>query len=461
MNKNLKASAWYLFGNLFDKAIAFLTIPIFTRLLTTTEYGIVNTYISYVTILSIILGLSMETSIQTAYHEFENDMKSYISTIILGAGLFSTVLGVFALLGAEMLHIHASMVLIVLAIVQGYMTFVLNASKMYYMMQVSYIKRVILMSVPHTLIAFLSVWGITLLSDNKHMGRIIPYALVIAVFGLAVSITFLLQAKTKFRKKYIKYALVYSLPIVFHALSLQILSQFDKIMLTSLRSAAETGVYSLVFNVGLVSQVFTNAFDNAWLPWFQRKVNEGNRSDAINRNARKLMLVVAVIVSGLVLVAPEIIKVLATEEYWSGIPMVIPIVLASYVMFLYTLEVHTEYSYKRTKQIPVYTLIAAGSNIVLNYIFIPRYGAVAAAYTSLAAYAISFVLHYRAAHLCNEEILPIGLFIKPTAAVLIASVIMYFFMDCWMLRWALSLWIAIAFLAYIKKADLIHTMLAD
>ena len=65
MNKNVKASSWYLIGNLFDKAIAFLTIPIFTRLLSTTDYGIENTYISYVTILTIVLGLSMESSIQS------------------------------------------------------------------------------------------------------------------------------------------------------------------------------------------------------------------------------------------------------------------------------------------------------------------------------------------------------------------------------------------------------------
>ena len=51
MNKKktlLKASSLYFLGNIFDKAIAFITIPIFTRLLSTEDYGIIGTYLSKV-----------------------------------------------------------------------------------------------------------------------------------------------------------------------------------------------------------------------------------------------------------------------------------------------------------------------------------------------------------------------------------------------------------------------------
>lgn len=80
-NHNTKAGFFYLFGNLFNKAIAFITIPIFTRLMSTSDYGIVNTYMSWVTILSVIVGLSLGNSIRNAHVDYKNDMDGYLSSI--------------------------------------------------------------------------------------------------------------------------------------------------------------------------------------------------------------------------------------------------------------------------------------------------------------------------------------------------------------------------------------------
>jgi O-antigen/teichoic acid export membrane protein len=81
-NRNAKAGSLYLIGNLFNKAIAFLTIPIFTRLLTTSEYGIVSTYLSYVTICSVIVSLSLGTSLRAAYVDYKTDIDAYLSSVM-------------------------------------------------------------------------------------------------------------------------------------------------------------------------------------------------------------------------------------------------------------------------------------------------------------------------------------------------------------------------------------------
>lgn len=62
------------------------------------------------------------------------------------------------------------------------------------------------------------------------------------------------------------------------------------------------------------------------------------------------------------------------------------------MIFAYSLYVNIEHYYKKTPYITVNTIIAAASNIVLNFIFIPRYGYIAAAYTTLASYFISFCI---------------------------------------------------------------------
>ena len=49
------------------------------------------------------------------------------------------------------------------------------------------------------------------------------------------------------------------------------------------------------------------------------------------------------------LVAPEILQIMASEQYWSGKPIIFPVVVASYIMFLYDLAVNVEYQCKATK----------------------------------------------------------------------------------------------------------------
>ena len=70
-----KASFCYLVGNFFNKGLAFLTIPIFTRLLSTTDYGLINTYSSWGGIVIMFIGLSLQMGIRTAFIDYCNNVK--------------------------------------------------------------------------------------------------------------------------------------------------------------------------------------------------------------------------------------------------------------------------------------------------------------------------------------------------------------------------------------------------
>lgn len=79
--KILKAGTLYFIGNIFDKAVAFITVPIFTRMLSTSDYGVTTTYLSWVSILTVIITLSLGNSIRTAVVDFESDKDGYLSSI--------------------------------------------------------------------------------------------------------------------------------------------------------------------------------------------------------------------------------------------------------------------------------------------------------------------------------------------------------------------------------------------
>ncbi|WP_193434645.1 polysaccharide biosynthesis C-terminal domain-containing protein, partial [Streptococcus suis] len=68
------------------------------------------------------------------------------------------------------------------------------------------------------------------------------------------------------------------------------------------------------------------------------------------------------------------------------------------------------------------TIIVAALNIVLNYVFIPQYGAVAASYSSLASYIVLFVLHYVKARQLDSDIFSIKLYVFPVLLMLVSTV---------------------------------------
>ena len=76
-----KTGTYYLVGNLFNKGIAFLTIIIYTRILTAYDYGIINTFSSWVGILSMILGMSLQNSIRVAFVDFKEKIDDLVDNL--------------------------------------------------------------------------------------------------------------------------------------------------------------------------------------------------------------------------------------------------------------------------------------------------------------------------------------------------------------------------------------------
>ena len=70
-----KASTCYLIGNVFNKGIAFLTVPIFTRILSTSDYGIVTTYNSWIGIVTMLLGFALHMAIRSSFINMDHTVK--------------------------------------------------------------------------------------------------------------------------------------------------------------------------------------------------------------------------------------------------------------------------------------------------------------------------------------------------------------------------------------------------
>ena len=71
----VKAGLWYTIGNIALKGCAFLTLPVFTRLLSTSDFGVYNAYIAYEQIFTAILGVGF-TNNKNAKLDFKENFKN-------------------------------------------------------------------------------------------------------------------------------------------------------------------------------------------------------------------------------------------------------------------------------------------------------------------------------------------------------------------------------------------------
>lgn len=432
-SKLAKAGSLYMIGEVFNKAISLLLIPIITRMLSTSEYGIVNTYLSWVSIFTVFIGLSLGTSFRSAVKDYKDQIVKYESSLF-SLSFFVAVIFSLLILGlSQIIDFKMSFVMIICCIVHSYMHYIMNSICIKYMMEFKYVQRTLLLSVPNLITAILSIVLIHFMTYEKYWGRILPYVFVYTIVAVPILFSSLAKGHTFFNKEYWIYALKYSIPLVFHSLSVVVLSSSDRIMISNMRNSSEAGIYSLVYNLSMAVTVVQSTLESIWIPWFTKQLSL-NKKQLVNKMVRYYIEVVSVFVCVILLISPELIKVIAPSSYWNGIVLTIPIVLASFVIFLYSISVDLEYYYKTTKYIAVNTAIAASVNLVLNFLLIPKYGANAAAYTTVFAYSVSFLLHYFKARNLDNELYPFIKYVPSIIGVVLVSVICYYLIDCFRIR---------------------------
>lgn len=397
-NKAMKAGIGYTIGNILIKGINFLTLPLFSRLMSPSEFGVFNLFISYDAIISILISLAMHTSLRNAKYKFENKIDNYISSISILYFINSLILLFLILIFRNSISniTGFNLPVLILLIVNGFGSAIFSLYNAKLSLEYSYKKYLILAglnSIGNIILSLLLIT--TVFNYDKSIGRITGVSAVI--FILSISILYIQYKKSKpvFNKEYWKFSLSYSLPLVPHGISQTLLSQFDKMMIASLVNNVATGIYSLASNVRLIYTVIIDSISNVWWTWFYEQMNDklNNKEEKLQKGSIALSLLFMIPTIGGLALSREIILILGGKEYIDASYLVVPMVVDAFVVFLYTLVVSSEYYLKKTFYVSLGTLIAAIINCITNVIFIKMFGYIAAAYTTLFSYLIYLIIH--------------------------------------------------------------------
>ena len=459
MNKKVvKAGIGYTVGNYLLKGLTFFTLPIYARMLSTEDFGYYSVFLSYETILFIVLGFAIHSSYKSAKYRFD-DQKGYSyanyvsSTMILlctSTFIWLLAVNIFSksfsrLLGLDRLSLN----LLVLLSFSTAVISCFNADASLNYKYNSYLLVSGINAISNTILSIILI--LTLFQKNRYMGRVLGTLVPILCLAVLIVIKYIGLARPNRINEYLKWGLRYSFPIIFHGISQVILGQFDRIMIKSIQNVAVSGIYSFAYNIFTVVQVTANSLDSVWSTWAFERLNVQDYK-SIRKYSNYYVLGMFIFFICIMLVSPELILFLGSKKYTDARYVVIPIICAGYFTFLYTLPSVIEYYYEKTKYMAVSTIMAAVINIGLNAYFIRKYGYVAAAYTTLFTYILYFLLH-----LIISKII-IGKFIFSTKYLLVTSIVVIvmnflciILIDMWIIRWGLTLILVIVSLVFEER----------
>lgn len=395
-SKAVKAGIGYTIGNYLIKGLTFLTIPIFSRLLSTVDYGIYNTFAAYEAIGFVLIGMVLHGSYKKAKYELEQGYNGYVSSslllIVINAVIGLLIFNVFGdVLGDALGLDRISLNMLILFC---FATAIITCYNSYLGIEYQYKSFVI--------VAFINAVGniglsilliVSVFNENRYMGRIV--GTVIPSLLISIYIIYVLWKKQRPQNivQNAKWGLSYSLPLVPHGISQVVLTQFDRIMIKKIVGDSEAGIYSFAYNIFTIVSVTTTSLGAVWEPWFFEKMN-GKDYTSIRRVSSLYAAGMLIFSAVMMLLSPEMIYILGPAEYHDAVYSVVPIVAGGYFAFLYTIPSMIEYFYSKTKFIAIGTVGAAVLNIILNLICINQFGYVAAAYTTLVSYLAYFIFHY-------------------------------------------------------------------
>ena len=210
--------------------------------------------------------------------------------------------------------------------------------------------------------------------------------LSVIVISAILWIKLYVKGRTVINIKYWKYSLKLSLPLIGYAFAAQILNVSDRMMISKMVGNDAVGIYSTLYTVSSISLLVWSAINSSFIPYLYQNIEK--KENKIKELSLALMGAYAIIAVMLTFLAPEIVKILATKEYYEAIYIMPPIAAGVFLTSVSNMYSNLLIYHKKTNYIMYSSIIAAIVNLILNYICIKTFGYMAAAYTTLIAYIV-------------------------------------------------------------------------
>ncbi len=395
-------SILYTLSTVLTRGISFILLPVYTRLLSPEEFGLLDYFVALGTIASIVITLEIMQGLARYIPdclEDENKRRGYASTcmwFVLGAytamlvlvSTFSTQLAALLLAapgkaGLVELAGWSHWVAGVLNILHGQLRWELRAATSALL---SLLSALLTVTCTVVLVVWLQ-WGIR--------GALLAQV----AGGLLAILPSLYLTRSSFGFSFdwasLRRMLAYSTPLIPSSLAVVVALYFDRIALKELMSLSDVGIYAVGQKISLLVTLALIGFRSALTPL----IYAHHARDSTPRDIAKIFQVFCTAALGMTLClsvfAREIVGLVSSEAFY-GAANVVPLLIFSVLLAnMYIFAPGLELS-RKTGCISAINITVAALNLALNYLLIPVLGILGAALSALLAFGAGFVVYMNA-----------------------------------------------------------------
>ena len=394
----------YTFSNILTKAIGFLLIPIYTRYLSTSDYGIISMISSIVGIFTIIFAFGMDSSWSRFYfdfHEKNNQSKKFFGNILLFLLVFGVIVSIVIILFGKniMEKLFPGLQFypyIFLSLFISYFTIFFNVSLNLYRIKKMSIKYGVFSVLKFTSSVLLIIFFVSYLKKGA-LGKLYAEGAIVFIFFIVSLVLLSKEVKLNFSLSTQKQTLKYGMPLIPHALASTIIIFADKFFLNLNEGLTTVGIYNIAVLFGSIMNYVVFGINASWSTFFMDIASKkgDDAKPIISQLSTYYIIAMSFIALSIILFSPEILHLMTTEEY-NKAAQIIPIFVFNYLIiaFYYLFSVKLFYVKKSVKYIPIATFTSAIINVVLNYYLIPKYSMYGAAFATLISNFINMIFFY-------------------------------------------------------------------
>lgn len=380
----------FVLGKMGPRLISFFLVPLYTYTLTTEEYGTIDLIATLSTVLMPILVLNIGDAIMRFALDHGTDHRKLMSIglWILGAGtllglVLIPVAGLVPTISAYGLALYGYV--ISLAYMQVFCCYLRGCEKL---------NAYAIGNILHTA----SLVGLNLLFLLVFQWGIRGYLLanILSNFLTAIYAAVVGRVDRVVKKFSLDFPLFgsmirYSSLLIPSNLMWWIVQSSDRIMITYMVSAAANGIYAVSYKLPSILSTLSGIFNQAWLYSAIREKDSADATKYFNQMYDTVVRFLIIVTSGMLLVLKPFLSIYVASEYymaWRYTPyLLIGFMLLAIAGFLATFStVH-----KDSKTIMQSSLCGAVTNIVLNFVTIPWFGVMGAAFSTCISYVMVFL----------------------------------------------------------------------
>ncbi|MCE5333803.1 MAG: oligosaccharide flippase family protein [Desulfobacteraceae bacterium] len=440
LKRLLGESTFYTIGNVVQRSFSMITMPVFTRCMPVSEYGVLAIVTTVKELLSVFFEVGTSAASSRFYFTCENfeEERQLFSTLLLFTSGFGIVLSLLLYFFGESIWqaavkdvpFHPYIGLTIWTVLVGTVAIlprtlfrVRGQAKVYVSLNLFQTSITVATSV------FLIV--------VMHMGAIGPVISTLAATSL-FSIVYLYCLRKHitphFSWKTVRKSLAFGLPESPVRLANWTLKMSNQLILQVYAPISLVAIYSVGYSVGsiLFEQVI-NGVHWAVQPFYYQMAKE-----EVESKAKEIFAYIAVYNTVLILavalftifMGKELLTFFAGSKYNDSQPLILIIALSCVFQFLFFIPSRGLYVANKTVYLLPLALSTAVLNLILGFVLIPRFGVMGAAYSTAISYSVRTVMTL----IVSQRIYPIPYHYLRTGKALAAFLIILaagFFLPRW------------------------------